>query len=190
MRNMTMKTLVALLGIILALPLYAKVPTGEDVQKYLLPALIMREIADLRMAEFDLSEDLQILDFTAVDQSAWGEPNCSEVSFRLYFKATQDVYSQKSEDGDDEKTFTLHRVALAGKQYAISFKIIVKSETEPDANGKMHTVFKLARQPNRGSWAFENGAPAIGSIGSRRAWEAVAEATGSTLQFYNSGHEQ
>lgn len=190
MRNITVKASASILGIILVLPLYAKVPTGEDVRKFILPALIMREIADLRMAEFDLSKDLQILDFTAVDQTAWGEPNCSEVSFRLYFKAMQDVYSQKCEDGDGENTFTLHRVALAGKQYAISFKITVKSETEPDANGQMQTVFKLAKQPDRGDWAFENGLTEIGPIGSRRAWESVAEATGSTLRFYNSGRER
>lgn len=183
------KTIVAAMCLLPAPVLLAKVPTGEDIKQQILPALMIREIADIRMAEFDTSTEPQMVDFVAVDLTAWGEPNCSEVSFRIYFRTTREIYARMFSSGDGEKSFVLLRAALADKQYAISFKCMVKSETIPNESGQMQTIFKLAKDPSRGDWAFENGLTNIGPIGSRRAWKAVAKATGSTVTFFDSRRE-
>ena len=188
--RMSMKTAVAIAfvcSLSAARPLYAKVPTGDDIRKDILPALLLCEIADLRMAEFELPDKPPIVDLTVVDLSQWGNPNCSEVSFRVFFKATKDIYQHLFRNDDEGKGFTLMRVGIAGKQYAIEFKCTVKSETEPGPDGVMRTGFKFAKEPYRGDWAMENSALLLGGdIGSRAAWETIAAATGGKVCFFDS----
>ena len=188
--RMSMKTTVAIAfacSLSATRPLYAKVPTGDDIRKEILPALLLQEIADLRMAEFEIPDNPLIVDLTVVDLSQWGDPNCSELTFRVFFKATKDIYQRLFRNEDVGGVITLLRVGVAGRQYAIEFKCKVKSETSPGPDGVMRTGFKFAKKPYRGDWAMENSdALVAGAIGSRQAWEMIAAATGSNVRFIDS----
>lgn len=188
---MSKKTIGAMAALLLRIGfLEASVPSEADVATQILPQLLIMEIADLRMAEFDLSNPPAIVDFTVVDLSQWGEPNCSEMTFRVFFKATKDIYQRLFRGDDEENGFTMIRVGVAGRQYAIEFKCTVKSQTEPGIDGKMQTVYKFAKGPYRGNWAMENSKLMVGGeLGSREAWEAIVAVTGESLRFLNSPNE-
>ena len=172
-----------------ALPADGRVPTLDEVKAQIVPLLLIREIATLRMAAFDLSdiEKLRFADFEAQDLSLQGDPGCSKLSFRIFFRATEDIYGELLGKGPDGE-IQLARVGRAGRSYSMSFENLhVQFKTVEGEDGNLKTILAFARDPYAGDLEWE--ADGILSAASKSCWEAITAVTGAKLRFYDSPND-
>ena len=136
------KTIFAAAMALACVSLQAAVPTAEDLKRDILPLLMIRDITSIRLAGLELDEKHPIVDLNVVDLTLWGDPGQSKVSFRVRFRATEDIYGRE-EIKDDGKTVELLRIGIAGKSYAASYEFTVISETDEDNSGNLRTARSL-----------------------------------------------
>lgn len=174
--------------LLVAASAWARVPTESDVQKQVLPLFVLNEVSALRMAGFNLDavDKLAVFDLETLDLSQFGDQGRSEVSFRVFFAATEDVYARILPSREDGVVWLI-RVGRSGNRYAEQFKGTVEGKTYPTEDGGATQVFRFAKQPYMGETEWENSAvPTIGLPAARSCWEAQAAATGERLRFFDS----
>ncbi len=164
-------------------------PTADVVRDQVLPVLVRDVITDIRMAGLDCDAKPQVLDLGARYMDYWEEPGFYDVSFRTYWKATEDVYVKLFRSGIPAGEIWLLRCGRAGRLYPIQWKrLLVGRRTVPDDRGNLKTVFEpdLTAQ-DRGviSWDVDEGGP----FATRSCWEARVVYTGETLRFFDSPSE-
>lgn len=158
-------------------------PTEREIEEQLLPVLLLRDIADLRMAGLAVAGGrVGVSDLAASDQNAW-EPGSFEVRFRVFLRATDDLYAKAPasrfagvgwrvpEDADD--VFVL--VERKGADVSVRYRF----ETERKGG---RWVF--AKEPHAG--AFEWPGDVQWPVRTRGCWEEWGRQMGKTPDFFES----
>lgn len=166
----------------------AGAPTVDDIRDQVLPALLMNEISVLHMAGLDAPAPIPIVDLAVTDLGVWGEPGCYELSFRVYWTATDDVYAKWIGPGPSLGEIWLIRCGRASARYAEKWvEISVERKTVPDEKGGMKTVYEWKRRASDGIGQIEWDIGIGSSFAATKAcWEAQAAVTGETLKFFES----
>lgn len=169
----------------------AEVPTAREVEDQVMPLLLLNDASDIRMAGFDLTDDLQVSDLEVTDEAAWCAPGFFTLHFRVFFTATEDIYAEvplsetlwwsELESWAEKEGRELARegyvlVGKAGQRFSVKYEIRVERVA-----GKL----ALADSDSlpRGNMEWPGG---FDKARARSCWEAWASALGRKMAFHES----
>lgn len=164
-------------------------PTVEDISNQILPVLLLSEMSLLHMAGLDAPENEPIVDVAILDLSGYGEANCYDIAFRLYWTATEDVYAKWTGRGPADGETWLLRCGRAHMRYPEKWEeVTIERKSVRDEKGNWKSGFEIKRNPGIGTITWDIGSGLI-PFGTKSCWEAQAAVTGEKLRFFDNPND-
>lgn len=175
-------TLMFALSVVISMA--APPPTPQETEERLLPLLLHDDASFIRMAGFDWGEPPHVSDWEMMDGTMWGELGVFSVQFRVFFTATEDLYTEMNAeevlwesdaDGENEEKGYV-RIGRAGERFSIKYKFTVHR-----VDGKLEFTAPDQRKHGIAEWPH-----GIWQARTRSCWEAWGAALGKSVAFYDS----